>query len=187
MENVNSNRQSIVNKVTEKRKVDTLDSQKKVKLQKKDLRPSNINYEKCPSEHNGASDEYLDNEIEKTEFIEDGEVIQMEINDGGAAATEFTSEMEESDQEDGEINYDTSSQEIDDSQNENKNYASELEQDAGSIEEYFIVPKSKHNSERVNESEKCRSMEDKLDNLNSTLEVMKNYFIRGGLMSKPDA
>ena len=33
-----------------------------------------------------------DNEIETHQFKEDGELIQMEINDGGAAAAEFASE-----------------------------------------------------------------------------------------------
>ena len=33
-------------------------------------------------------------ETEMHEFLEDGEIIQMEINDGGAATAEFASDQE---------------------------------------------------------------------------------------------
>ena len=122
---------------------------------------------------------------EAVEFMEDGEIIQMEINDGAAAAQEFGSENEDSDS-DGEYLKDSQTQlnrGIEDQDSDNA--------ETGEIEEYTTAGyRSKQlrqaDSGDYHFSDGRKSVEEKLDNLNSTLEVMKDFFLKGGFVSQND-
>ena len=122
---------------------------------------------------------------EAVEFVEDGKIIQMEINDGAAAAQEFSSENEDSDS-DGEYLKDSQAQSnhgIEDQDSDNA--------ETGEIEEYTMAG---YRSKQLRQAESGdyhfsdgrKSVEEKLDNLNSMLEVMKDFFLKGGFVSQND-
>ena len=122
---------------------------------------------------------------EAVEFVEDGKIIQMEINDGAAAAQEFSSENEDSDS-DGEYLKDSKAQSnhgIEDQDSDNA--------ETGEIEEYTMAG---YRSKQLRQAESGdyhfsdgrKSVEEKLDNLNSMLEVMKDFFLKGGFVSQND-
>ena len=117
---------------------------------------------------------------EAVELVEDGEIIQMEINDGAAAAQEFSSGNEDSDS-DGEYLKDSQAQ---------SNCGIE-DQDSGEIEEYTTAGYRSKQLRQAESGDYCfsngrKSVEEKLDNLNSMLEVMKDFFLKGGFVSQND-
>ena len=117
---------------------------------------------------------------ETIEFKEDGEMIQMEINDGGAAAAEFASE------EDIETETDSGG-------------GSDSEPEAGEITSNSDQQASESEEEKINESVKTPSKEDKqakrkakddrhrlsveqrLNDMSDTLLFMKEMFLKNGL------
>ena len=115
-----------------------------------------------------------------TEFIEDGEIINMEINDGGAAAREFGSEFkqddpEESDREsdDPEMDHETSVDEVNNTCCENEAETDQSFAEEESPQEQRNTPKKRAENKRA----KKRSLEVQLENMSSTLEVMKDFFL----------
>ena len=106
------------------------------------------------------------------QFIEDGEEIEMEINDGGAAAREFASETEhESNDDDSESDVDISSSleqgEIIDNSDE-----LEVEQTQETTRKETKSPKDRR------PRQKCQSVEDQLDTLSNVLLEMKDMFFK---------
>ena len=131
-------------------------------------------------DHNLLNDVVDDSDLDRThmtEFVKEGEIIQMEINDGGAAAQEFASDNEYSDEEtasDGEMDM-TVSQTMENHAN------SDHSDNDQQIEEYNTVEYKCKQAEKRSKKAEGKSMEEKLDSLSSTLEVMKDFFIKGGL------
>ena len=116
-------------------------------------------------------------DTELHQFVEDGEIIQMEINDGGAAAAEFSSHPasdNESDcesDEDGTDHYtadDTDVMEAEESPDEQPS-------SQGSITNVELLK---------TEQAKRKSMEEKLENMSNTLEVMWDFFMTSGMMQQ---
>ena len=73
-----------------------------------------------------------DENIERVEFEEDGETIQMEINDGGTAANEFSSEedgMNNSSQDDDEISSESENSEASETDAESGELATETDEE----------------------------------------------------------
>ena len=135
------------------------------------------------SESNGNTDQI--------EFKEDGELIQMEINDGGAAVDEFASEADpdtevETESEDdsegeleaGEVTTDEQSEPV---HNYTSSEESELENEQ-SPEETRVPQKrrkqsNQKESDRNSKSAWCKSVEERLDSLTDTLNVVKEFMM----------
>ena len=131
------------------------------------------------------------NEI--VQFEEEGEIIQMEIDDGGATAAEFSSEGD-CYQNDGSQNDNSSESE---QSEQSDNYESEAESgeihntetDPEETNESFIetckntaslkVKKRKKNSNR-------HSVEDQLSSMSNTLTVMKELLMKNGITDLPE-
>ena len=127
---------------------------------------------------------------EVVEFQEEDEIIHMEIDDGGAAAAEFASD------EEGEIACETDTDEDASpdqdtelpSQERGKTSTTETEQDFEP--EYAVlsqvVYKRKVIEKRRETEEKRWSVEQKLDDMSSTLEAMKQFFVNSSFMNEKD-
>ena len=132
-----------------------------------------------------ACDEIDDRETQRTEFIEEGEIIQMEINDGGATAEEFASEGENAD-------VDTDSEADDNYSEEGRSTQYEMEDDHVSDTEPEVEQESftcgddcvseSKKKDKQSKMQRLRSVEDTLDDVSSTLAVMKNFFLNNGLI-----
>ena len=126
----------------------------------------------------GEVDDFI---TEVHQFEEDGELIQMEINDGGAAVAEFESdprpetESETESDSDGEPHCESAAEEI----------AEESESKSDSEVDSTKAPDKGDKTAKNNKGSKSqrKSMEDKLDNLSSTLEVMKDFFLNSGMLN----
>ena len=117
------------------------------------------------------------------EFEEEGDQIVMEINDGGAAANEFASEVDEelgSQETDSEVEQSESDGEITSEPEEFTHDEVESEQLISSSQTTPQKPKK-----RRKESNR-RSVEDRLDTLSSTLLAMKELLVKSGI-SEPDS
>ena len=120
------------------------------------------------------------------EFFEDREMVQMEINDGGAAEQEFASgtntETESNEDSDKSMNDPESSQV---SQSADNGTKSDGEIDSGDAEPQPQKIYQGDFESRFEESEgQWRSLELKLDNMSDTLTVMKDFFLSGSFMEK---
>ena len=117
------------------------------------------------------------NNDQTVEFVEDRDVIQMEINDSGAAVAEFASEedtemtMPQTDSDcDGEIT-DSDSERQEDSQTETQTAS-----DTYSEAEENDSPVKDKGRKKKHKVKHRRSVEEKLDNLSNTLLAMKDIF-----------
>ena len=130
--------------------------------------------------------EVNDNETETHQFEEDGELIQMEINDGGAAAAEFASESSGSESDsDEELDQNPSRDEQTEdteAQTSDGNSDSEMRQEPGTSATDKSGVKEKW---PIKVKSQRKSVEEKLDNLNNTLEVMKEFFLNSGMVGQP--
>ena len=104
------------------------------------------------------------------EFYEDGEIIQMEIND--EAAREFASEEEQSK---GDLESESEQEDQNDDCDQSQNQPSTSKGKGKKTSDLRTVIDNKTNAWR-------ESMESKIDDINSTLEVMKDMFVQSGLM-----
>ena len=128
----------------------------------------------------GSSDLVDQNNSEVHEFEEDGEHIQMEINDGGAATAEFSSDPE------------SENDSKEESEGSEHNVTMETDVDIGTEGEPWAEQNVNTSSQDENtqnqllmiEREKRQSIEEKLENMSSTLEVMKDFFMNSGFMDK---
>ena len=121
-------------------------------------------------------------EVDVTEFEEDGKIIQMEIDDGGAAAKEFASDNETGSDgiESGESEPDSETYETDDD-HEILNESGEIVSDTEtSKEDQRLVINAEQFAERLKNAakRKCRSVEDRLDTMSSTLLAMKELLVK---------
>ena len=113
---------------------------------------------------------------EKAEFIEDGELIQMEINDGGAAAAEFQSDYDS-------VESDSESEEECDTSQEMETSEVEASDSEPMNENMSTGETSRQDGQNQSEPSAAKtSVEDKIDNLSSTIEVMKEIFMKSGIM-----
>ena len=133
---------------------------------------------------------------EVVQFEEDGDAIQMEINDGGAAAKEFASDID-TDEENSVSQNETfdnsedseSDQETAENSDPDPEFISELGEiveDSGSEAEPEPVKKVKK-STNPKHKRKRESVEDRLDNLSNTLIAMKELLTQKGLVGETTA
>ena len=120
-----------------------------------------------------AGDNAVDpTETEMHEFVEDGEIIQMEINDGGAAAAEFGSDADPDTGTDPKPNTDEESE---------YNTTWDNDKTEGETSDGGCLTTTQ---EERNAEDRHQLMQDRLDSMSSALEVMKDFFINSGLMDK---
>ena len=135
----------------------------------------------------------LDKNVETVQFEEDGHEMQMEINDGGAATAEFASkssdnsESEESDDNDND--WENNSQddmdtgeitEVSESESEAENHEiSERDQMTPPQQKTARSMKAKARAKKER-----HSVEDRLDTLTDTLQVMKNFMMKKGMFDE---
>ena len=117
---------------------------------------------------------------ETHQFEEDGDLIQMEINDGGAAAAEFGSEPETANDEATESESELSDQET----AEGSDTPEDQEHNLTSVTRSPVTSTSgarNHLDQDLLavEIQHRESLKSKLENMNSTLEVMKDFFLSG--------
>ena len=125
-----------------------------------------------------------DEDTERVEFEEDGETIQMEINDGGAAANEFSSEDDgtnNSSQDDDEISSESENSEASETDAESDELTTETDEEFNCSTCRSPVPKKK----RAKANRK-KSVEQQLSSMNSTLAVMKDLLMKKGITNVPD-
>ena len=138
--------------------------------------------EKTPIEE---SIEIDPNETEMHEFAEEGELIQMEINDGGAAAEEFCSDQEsqdqtesdedESDEERAEPNDTTRERDTDD-------YTSEPITESEEEDPTETEPVHKRSKGRHKPDLQHQLIQDQLDAMSSSIREMKEFFMSSKMM-----
>ena len=130
-------------------------------------------------------EDFNDQNLETIEFVEEGELIHMEINDGGAAAREFglegeqTKENQDSESDDDERGNDTETSVEGGPTSYCSGTDAEENRPSTSGEQAKSTQGQKRKSRdspRVNKS-KRQSVEKHLDNMSSTLEVMKDFFL----------
>ena len=135
---------------------------------------------------------------EKVNFEEDGEMVEMEISDGGAAAAEFASEEEliEENKSESEDSMESSSDE--ESGNEDDTESGEIQtqsdeeitepspersatKDSELDELVFESPKPK---KKKRKSSSKKAFQERLDTMSSTLLAMKELMVQSGLTGK---
>ena len=137
---------------------------------------------------------------EKINFEEDGELVEMEISDGGAAAAEFTSEEEEPNEV---MDNTTQSDESESDSSEDESNSSESgeiitqsDEETGvatpeqlDVSETIPVDESPNlHSPRAKKKRKKASskaiLEERLDTISSTLLAMKELMVKNGLVTE---
>ena len=124
--------------------------------------------------------------VETVVFEEDGEMISMEINDGGAAANEFASgeDYEQSqgnttaESEDSESGSKSETCEVEEV-SEQEETASEADKSRNSSQDNPVTPKRRKKMDR-------KSMEEKLDTLSDALFGLKEMFLQKTLGDHSD-
>ena len=178
-DNVNSNHSNVQSPKWQKISVtDYAKRKNKVSRQSSD---NLVNSSKAKGASCSVSGEVDDFITEVHQFEEDGELIQMEINDGGASVAEFESdpgpetESETESDSDGEPHCESAAEEI----------VEESESKSDSEVDSTKAPDKQDKTVKSNKGTKSqqKSMEDKLDNLSSTLEVMKDFFLNSGMLN----
>ena len=116
-------------------------------------------------------------------FVEDGDEIQMEINDGGAATTEFESDHSiDPDESGSEVESEGSDEGlISESEYEDKGKEradSQIENDEDIDDEPQSVKRRCKDKQVKKKAEKRQSVEEQLDDLNDTLKVMKQFMMQ---------
>ena len=137
-----------------------------------------------------------DNQNEKVQFREDGDLIVMEINDGGAAAAEFASETEDN-SDDSESEMDETSDDgtmsegeiPDDGDGESQDEqpittASDSEIDNPSQDQYQEGRQTYRHEKKKRKKDKRKSMEDKIDTMSNTLLAWQEIMMKNGLLNK---
>ena len=137
-----------------------------------------------------------------TEFTEEGELIQMEINDGGAAAAEFASEDEEADSDESKSEQGNSSSDEedlvtdDDHPMETEDKGDDPQSEGGDTEldeaqTSFEVANSPNNSparsrkdRKQRKREKRKSMEDKIESMSNAIIAMQDLFVQSGMLGQ---
>ena len=113
-------------------------------------------------------------------FEEEGETIQMEINDGGAAANEFNSDDGDTTQES-----DSDHDNENDTEMEEGEFTNPSEVESSSADESEEESKSPTvspwSAKKLKKKAKCKSMEDWLDTLSSTLLAVTELISKGGI------
>ena len=149
-ENTNSNRKPYVKKC----KIDeatVISHSSQSSRSKKNLEPQSLPIVEVQGDQISETDVASDlDQTHATEFVEDGEIIRMEINDGGAAAQEFASDNESSGEEtasDGELDM-TVSQTVD------KHPESDHSDNDQQIEEYNTVEYQRKQAEKCKKKSK---------------------------------
>ena len=135
-----------------------------------------LNQNNSFAEGDSQDSEFDKNYAEHANFEEDGEMIQMEINDGGAAEQEFASELSS----------DSESEE----ENEQELEAGEITEGSASEDEEPEQPaekriKKKSSSNKSTKSTARVSVEARLDTLTDTLSVMKDFMLQNRIMTRP--
>ena len=121
---------------------------------------------------------------EAVEFEEDGETIQIEIDDGGAAANEYSSEDELNATNSQEENAEKSSDLDLESDPESGELAMETddEVDESGTGDETRSPVAKRKKAKLTR----RSVEDQLSSMSHTLSAMKELLMKKGIMDLPD-
>ena len=137
---------------------------------------ANLSENKFTDEDEGSSqyDEGQNDNLNKAKFIEEEEIIHMEIDDGGRAAEEFSSDYENNSDSDS-----IADQGVDD---QSDGQAAAEDSDTENSQDQRDEMRSKRKNVKDREQRKRLSIEDKLDGLSNTLEVMKDIFVKSGFM-----
>ena len=124
------------------------------------------------------------------EFQEEDEIIHMEIDDGGVVAAEFASDEEGEIASETDTDEDASPDRDTELPSQERGEASTMETELDTEPEYAVrsqvVDKRKVIKKRRETEDKRQSVEQKLDDMSSTLEVMKQFFVKGGFMNEKD-
>ena len=118
----------------------------------------------------------------KARFIEDGEIIDMETNDGGRAAKEFASEEEiESDAEDSDAEKTENDEEVNESDNEGNSdhdtsMLSKTEEDSDDESNQAETEKATQKS--------MEHMEKKIDSLSNSVKTMQEMLVQQNMESQ---
>ena len=154
--------------------------------------PSGVNsvqVAKQPSKQKQTGEEEP-NDVESAQFEEDGDVVHMEINDGGAAATEFKSDYdsdESESEEEEDLADDQTEPDYDDVEHnsftDEGTTVSETKSEGGAVSS-----QQNNRARKTKQNKKAKdlqrlSVEAKLDSLSSSLEMMKDLFMQSGIMS----
>ena len=123
---------------------------------------------------------HMDEDLTHTvQFQEEGDTVQMEINDGGDATIEFSSENDQSEQSESDSENDNDSTESgevsDQDQSEQTDDIQESSQDSLAVE----APKQKRKKKNR------QSLEDRLDTMSSALLLMTEILKQNGLVHVP--
>ena len=126
----------------------------------------------------------MNKNVEIAQFEEDGDLVQMEIDDGGAAAAEFASEgeIEDSDSESEDGNGDDAglseneASQDQDSQNEEQSASSEMDQNESRDD--VDLTAINHKVKKAKRREQRRSMEEKIDKLSDTVLTMQQIIMK---------
>ena len=129
------------------------------------------------------------NDVESAQFEEDGDVVHMEINDGGAAVAEFKSDYdsdeseseEEEDLADDQTEPDYEDVDHNSFTDEGATVSETESEGAVSSQQDKRAKKTKQNK-KSDELQRLR-VEAKLDSLSSSLEMMKDLFLQSGIMT----
>ena len=128
------------------------------------------------------------------EFEEEGVLINMEINDGGAAAAEFASE-EEIDQHETNEESESDSDSDEEQHNSIGNESGEIvtTQSESDLEDSSDGEMSQHNKDKLAKSpvakkkrkDAWKSIEDRLDTMSSSLLAMTELLKQNGIITEP--
>ena len=175
MENVNSNHSPSVNRSDRKSVKPTKGKRSKTNSQEEELvEPVNIEL------LNGFDPEQAD----KVEFEEEGEIIEMETNDGGAAKRDFHSDEDEQDSDSDDE--DESQDEGTMSHNEDQDNDYQDNEANTSAVSYYEESDNEPTPKKKKTSRKSyrRSMDEKLNSLTDSVKIMQEMMLQQQLQQQ---
>ena len=170
------------------------------KIKKKQYKAKVKGYAKLVTETDDSQDESLQDNVSRIDypdsprnhtqnvtsanFDEDGDVIQMEINDGGAAEAEFASDRLDRSEDSAESDQETDK--YSDEESEEGELTDRTDNEDGTAVANTscydpVSPPAKKAKKSKHES--WRSVKDRLDNLSDTLKIMKDFMLQKGMMN----